>query len=226
MSFRHGEAVAEPEFWLETRLSRRLLAALPELATGLYLCAVWMWPMWFGRDGVIGAGVMVAMEMPLLLAAIGSRGFFLSDAKGGIALALTCAAIGAMGLWIVLPKWWDLAPMRWLALAMIAAIVGKAIIVWNAQVLPPLFNTLLGFVQLAAFAFCMSVVTDLHALPQLGLTSEAIAALDLPASPDMPLFGEKAGRAWHQAAAGAACYFLLSGIARLAFLVQRRRMRR
>lgn len=52
----------------ETRTLRRSLAALPDAACALLLLYAWLAPLSVGREGVLISGVLVALELPALLA--------------------------------------------------------------------------------------------------------------------------------------------------------------
>ena len=208
----------QDDIHLENRLWPRVFAAVPELVMAISIVAIWLWPMAFGRVGVISTAIAVAYELPVLLICGGLR---LLGMRRWFDPRLPAMGIGPLvvAAWwskVIFVDWWYVAPERWLAWAIIGVLIGKAMIFWNSRRNAPAFDATVAYVQALAFAICILFAMN---APDRGLTPEVIAALDLPNSPSFPNFGE-AGVQWGQAAAGAASYFAISAILRFLFLVR------
>jgi hypothetical protein len=201
-------------------LRARMLAALPEFASALYLAWLWMWPATMGRDGVLTATLVVALELPLLAILFGVRGFLAGSRPGqsfksryeGRILAGACIVFACYMGWHTLTELWGMAATDWMALTIVAVFAGKAMQFHADRHRMAMLDLLATGGAVLLFAFCFLMA---QGAPDLGFTADALAAMDLP------IYAPGAPELWHvpwsQGAGAAVAYFSIVGAFRFLF---------
>ncbi|NYZ62428.1 hypothetical protein [Luteimonas deserti] len=200
--------------------AHRLLAAFPDAVTAAFLIMIWQAPLTFGAESVFAAMVLIALELPALLAL---SGLFMLHMERPLtdklkAVALLCCAmyfIGLMGI-----KALQAMPSALLLVPMLAMVVSKALIYTTAR--RDSTWTIEGLrlaIHFTIFLTIFMIAKDFSASVSRGeFTNDAMQYLALP---HILLSGDRLPpkspwvQPWWFILAGA-CYFLLCSLARYA----------
>lgn len=206
---------------VETRLSERLLAALPDLVTAGFLAWMWAAPLDAGRDAVLGGLALVALEFPALL---GLAGLFAAVRSGGLWRKLRLLVLPAFGLvaaGLIAQELQRGGASAWTLLCFAWLLVAKGLVfatawrdgTWVA-------DGIRIALQCVALMLVFVVAKDLP-VPRWGFDEAAIRQLALPLHPHDPDGLRLGAPPWLPLAAGS-LYFAFSAMAGGLLAVRRR----
>ncbi len=201
----------------------RLLAAFPDATTALFFILVWLLPMTAGGASVFSAIVLIALELPALLAL---SGLFMLHVKAPWhdrlkVAACLCAAISCICLFAI--KAFQALPSGLLLVSILAMLIGKGLIYMTTRRDSTwAIEGLKLAIHLGVLLIVVSIADHFSAtIPRGGFTDDVMRQLALPLdvfdhlSPDSPW-----AQPWWIVLAGA-LYFSLCAISRYAMAPER-----
>ena len=201
----------------------RLLAAFPDATTALFFILVWLLPMTAGGASVFSAIVLIALELPALLAL---SGLFMLHVKAPWhdrlkVAACLCAATSCICLFAI--KAFQALPSGLLLVSILAMLIGKGLIYMTTRRDSTwAIEGLKLAIHLGVLLIFVSIADHFSAtIPRGGFTDDVMRQLALPLdvfdhlSPDSPW-----AQPWWIVLAGA-LYFSLCAISRYAMAPER-----